>query len=137
MTKEECYKILGAKLNASEEQLRHYYNRLLKKYHPDTYQGDKQYATEKTMQIVEAYKTINKNFPPQKNLNNQTQNKTTKQEKVKKQKQPKQNKKQTSDKPKIKAKKPKMPAKAIDSDVIVIGVLCVVLVVLLIIFANL
>lgn len=49
------YEILGVSKNASQEEIRNAYKTLVKKYHPDLYQGDKSFAEKKTKEINEAY----------------------------------------------------------------------------------
>lgn len=49
------YEILGVSKNASQEEIRNAYKTLVKKYHPDLYQGDKSFAEKKTQEINEAY----------------------------------------------------------------------------------
>lgn len=49
------YEILGVSKNASQEEIRNAYKTLVKKYHPDLYQGDKAFAEKKTQEINEAY----------------------------------------------------------------------------------
>ncbi len=49
------YQILGVSKNASQEELKDAYKTLVKKYHPDLYQGDKTFAEKKTKEINVAY----------------------------------------------------------------------------------
>lgn len=49
------YKILGVNSNADSESIKHAYFLKIKKYHPDTYQGDRVFAENKTAEINEAY----------------------------------------------------------------------------------
>lgn len=49
------YQILGVSKDASQEQIRSAYKNLVKKYHPDLYQGDKSFAEKKTQEINVAY----------------------------------------------------------------------------------
>ena len=121
MTAEEALKIIGVNKKYTHEELAYNYKILLKKYHPDTFRGDKLYATEKTMQIVTAYKHL---------ANNITN--TIEYKKENKKKSPK---KQGVNKKRIKkTQKTKFPIKAIEADVVVIIVLFIVLIFLLIIF---
>ncbi len=137
MTKEECYKILNVKPDATAEQIKISYKKLIKKYHPDTYKGDKNFATEKTMQVVSAFKFLNKNNvskPIRKQNNNQNKKQTIKTKPQKAETVKPQNEKIINKK---NITKPKFPIKAIEGDVIVIVVLSIILIVLLVIFANL
>lgn len=52
------YEILEISEKASQEVIRMAYKALCKKYHPDVYQGDKNFAEEKMKQINEAYETL-------------------------------------------------------------------------------
>lgn len=52
------YEILGVSKTASQEEIRSAYKKLIKKYHPDLYQGDKSFAEKKTKEINEAYDTL-------------------------------------------------------------------------------
>lgn len=52
------YEILGIKKNASQEEIREAYKTLIKKYHPDLYQGDKSFAEKKAKEINEAYDVL-------------------------------------------------------------------------------
>jgi molecular chaperone DnaJ len=58
------YEILGVSRNASKEEVRAAYKKLVKKYHPDKYQGNPlaDLAEEKLQEINEAYDYIMKNF---------------------------------------------------------------------------
>lgn len=58
MTIEESYKVLKLKPGATENEIRSAYKTQIKKYHPDTFKGDKNVATEKTMQINQAYRIL-------------------------------------------------------------------------------
>ena len=58
MTIEESYKVLKLKPDATENDVRSAYKQLIKKYHPDTFRGNKKIATEKTMQINQAYRIL-------------------------------------------------------------------------------
>ena len=49
------YDILGLKKNASQKEIKEAYKKLIKKYHPDLYQGDKTFAEKKTQSINVAY----------------------------------------------------------------------------------
>ena len=52
------YEILNVKTDASSTEIKSAYLKLIKKYHPDTYKGDKVFAKEQTEQITEAYATL-------------------------------------------------------------------------------
>ncbi len=52
------YKLLNISTNASEKEIKKAYRNLAKKYHPDTYEGDKSIAEKKMQQINEAYDTL-------------------------------------------------------------------------------
>jgi DnaJ-class molecular chaperone len=52
------YEILEVSVNASKEVIKNAYRALTKKYHPDSYKGDKNYAQEKMKEINEAYETL-------------------------------------------------------------------------------
>lgn len=56
MTKEKnYYEILGVDINASAEQIKQAYFKQIKKYHPDTFDGDKNYAEQITANLNIAY----------------------------------------------------------------------------------
>ena len=87
------YEVLGVGVNADLKQIKSAYLSLLKKYHPDIYEGDKEFAQQKTVEINEAYNTL---CDEQKKLDydnllkrtsnvqsNKTKQKTTKQKKQK------------------------------------------------------
>lgn len=52
------YRILGVDDNISDDELKAVHRSLLKRYHPDAYPGDKDYASKKTAEINEAYAEI-------------------------------------------------------------------------------
>lgn len=52
------YEILEVSINASQEVIKNAYRALIKKYHPDSYTGNKQYAEEMIKKINEAYETL-------------------------------------------------------------------------------
>ena len=52
------YEILGLKKNATQNEIRDAYKKLIKKYHPDLYQGDKTFAEKKTQSINAAYDVL-------------------------------------------------------------------------------
>ena len=52
------YEILEVSQNASKEVIKNAYRALIKKYHPDSYTGDKEYAQEILKKINEAYEVL-------------------------------------------------------------------------------
>lgn len=52
------YEILGISKNASQEDIKSAYKKLIKKYHPDLYQGDKSFAEKKAKEINAAYDVL-------------------------------------------------------------------------------
>ena len=52
------YEILNIKQTATEKEIKNAYRTLAKKYHPDTYKGDKNVAEEKMKIINEAYDVL-------------------------------------------------------------------------------
>ena len=52
------YEILGVSTNATEKEIRTSYIEKIKKYHPDTFDGDKSFAEKQTALITEAYTTL-------------------------------------------------------------------------------
>ena len=52
------YKELGVKTNASKEEIKLAYLSMLKKYHPDIYDGDPKIAQDKTALLNECYSTL-------------------------------------------------------------------------------
>ena len=52
------YEILGVSTNATEQEIRTSYIEKIKKYHPDTFDGDKSFAEKQTSLITEAYTTL-------------------------------------------------------------------------------
>ena len=55
--REDYYKVLGVKRNATQDEIRKAYRRLARKYHPDVNPGDKS-AEEKFKQLSEAYDVL-------------------------------------------------------------------------------
>lgn len=49
------YDILEINQNASQKEIKNAYKKLIKKYHPDIYNGDKSFAEKKTQEINQAY----------------------------------------------------------------------------------
>lgn len=62
MTARDPYEVLGVSRNASSEEITKAYRELVKKYHPDKYQGNPlaDLAQEKLQEINEAYDAITK-----------------------------------------------------------------------------
>ena len=52
------YEVLNIKKNATDKEIKNAYRALAKKYHPDTYKGNKDVAEEKMKQINEAYDVL-------------------------------------------------------------------------------
>ena len=52
------YRILGVNENSTKEEIKRAHRNLLKKYHPDTYPGDKKFASKKSAEINEAYAQV-------------------------------------------------------------------------------
>ncbi len=52
------YDILGVSKNATQDEIRKAYIKLVKQYHPDLYKGDKAYADKKTKEINNAYDVL-------------------------------------------------------------------------------
>lgn len=52
------YEVLGVKKTASQQEIKKAYKNLVKKYHPDIYKGDKNFAQKKTAEINVAYETL-------------------------------------------------------------------------------
>ena len=52
------YEVLDIKTDATEKDIKKAYRLLAKKYHPDTYSGDKSFAQEKMQEINAAYDTL-------------------------------------------------------------------------------
>ncbi len=55
--KKNYYEVLGVGKNASEEEIKTAYKKLVKKYHPDLHPGDKE-AAEKFKEINEANEVL-------------------------------------------------------------------------------
>ncbi len=54
----DYYEILGVSRNATQEEIKKAYRRLVKKYHPDMYPGDKAEAERRFKEITEAYEVL-------------------------------------------------------------------------------
>lgn len=52
------YDILGISCTAKDSEIKKAYHQMIITFHPDTYQGEKQLAAEKTREIIEAYKVL-------------------------------------------------------------------------------
>lgn len=52
------YEILEVSVNASKEVIKNAYRALSKKYHPDSYDGDKEFAQNRMKEINTAYETL-------------------------------------------------------------------------------
>lgn len=52
------YEILGVERTAPEEKIKKAYHTMLKKYHPDNFQGDKEWACKRVCEINEAYAVL-------------------------------------------------------------------------------
>lgn len=52
------YEVLNLKTNATDKEIKKAYRVLAKKYHPDTYVGDKEFAEDKMQEINMAYDTL-------------------------------------------------------------------------------
>lgn len=52
------YEILGIRKTATTEEIKDAYKKLVKKYHPDVYVGDKTFAEKKIKEINEAYEVL-------------------------------------------------------------------------------
>lgn len=52
------YEILGVRKTASADEIKNAYKKLVKKYHPDVYVGDKTFAEKKIKEINEAYDVL-------------------------------------------------------------------------------
>ncbi len=52
------YDTLGISKNASQKEIKEAYKKLVKKYHPDIYKGDKSFAEKKTQEINSAYDVL-------------------------------------------------------------------------------
>ncbi len=58
MSKKDYYETLDINKKADEKEIKKAYRKLAKKYHPDTYKGDKKDAEEKFKEISEAYEVL-------------------------------------------------------------------------------
>lgn len=55
---QDYYKILNVSRDSSDDEIKKAYLKLIKKYHPDVYSGDKVFAEQQTALITEAYTTL-------------------------------------------------------------------------------
>lgn len=55
---EDYYKTLGVKRDSSLEEIKKAYLKQIKKYHPDLYQGDEDFAQKKTADLNVIYNTL-------------------------------------------------------------------------------
>ena len=55
------YEILGVPRNADQNLIKATYSALMKIYHPDVFQGDKNFATDKVIKIKESYSVLSNN----------------------------------------------------------------------------
>jgi len=54
----DYFKILGVNRDATDKEIKIAYRKLAKKYHPDTYKGDKNFADVKMKELNEAYSIL-------------------------------------------------------------------------------
>lgn len=52
------YDVLGISPGAKDADLKKAYRQMIIAFHPDTYQGDKQFADRKTREIIRAYQVL-------------------------------------------------------------------------------
>ena len=52
------YQIIGVDVDATQETIKNTYFLKVKKYHPDLYNGDKNFAMQKTSELNEAYDVL-------------------------------------------------------------------------------
>ena len=52
------YEILNISQKATNKEIKNSYKSLVKKYHPDLYKGDKNFAENKIKEINEAYEVL-------------------------------------------------------------------------------
>lgn len=135
------YEILGVSANATEQEIRTSYIEKIKKYHPDTFDGDKSFAEKQTSLITEAYttlkdETLRKRYDLRNNVSytspkqtskpqpqkqkQSAKNKTDKAPKTKPQKEQKEQEKPTQN-DKSEAKKPKYTKKQLVEDIFIVA----------------
>ena len=54
----DYYKVLGVDVDAPEEVIKAAYKAMAKKYHPDTYKGERMYAEKKMKELNEAVEAL-------------------------------------------------------------------------------
>lgn len=52
------YQIIGVDVDSSKETIKNAYLLKIKKYHPDVYTGDKDFAMQKTLELNQAYEVL-------------------------------------------------------------------------------
>ena len=52
------YDVLGVKQNSTEKEIKSAYKKLVKKYHPDVFKGNKEFAENKIKEFNEAYEVL-------------------------------------------------------------------------------
>lgn len=52
------YQIIGVDVDSSKETIKNAYLLKIKKYHPDIYTGDKDFAMQKTLELNQAYEVL-------------------------------------------------------------------------------
>lgn len=135
------YEILGVRTNATEQEIRTSYIEKIKKYHPDTFDGDKSFAEKQTSLITEAYttlkdETLRKRYDLRNNVSSTSpkqtskpqpqhqkqsaKNKTDKAPKTKPQKEQKEQEKFTQN-DKSETKKPKYTKKQLIEDIFIVA----------------
>ena len=82
------YKILGVTEESTKEEIKSAHRNLLKKYHPDTYLGDKNFAAKKSAEINVAYAQVladkeKTGFPQSKSQTTQQKNEPKQSKKAK------------------------------------------------------
>ena len=149
MTLEESYKVLKLKSDAKEEDVRIAYKKMIKKYHPDTYKGDKNVANQKMMKINQAYRILTFKEKPEPSLNvkkkkksvfsffgffkrlkkNKAKKQKAKEEKIEQDKLAKERKKQEK-----KEKREKIANLIVAPEMILFGIMAIILIFLIIWF---
>ena len=52
------YDVLGISRTAKDAEIKKAYHQMIIAFHPDKYQGDKQFAARKTHELIEAYNVL-------------------------------------------------------------------------------